>query len=75
MSAVISMAHAVPNLCVIIRIFMKYQINWNAICGAIQDLPWRNISSSDEMFVHDKVCTTSLCIFVHNKDKSCFDDQ
>ena len=43
LSAVISMAQAVPNLCVSRRVFLKHQVNWNAVCGAIQDLLWRNI--------------------------------
>ena len=43
LSAVISMAQAVPNLCVSGKVFLKYQVNWDTIGGAIQDLPWRNI--------------------------------
>ena len=23
------------------------QVNWNTVCGAMQDLPWRNIWSAD----------------------------
>ena len=42
LSAVISMAQAVPNLCVSRKAFLKHQVNWNTVCGAIQDLPWRN---------------------------------
>ena len=41
LSAVISMAQAVPNLCVNRKVFLKHQINWNTVCGAIQNLPWR----------------------------------
>ena len=40
LSAVISMAQAVPNLCVSRKVFLKHQINWNTVCGAIQDLPF-----------------------------------
>ena len=47
LSAVISMAQAVPNMCVNIKVFLKHQINWNTVCGAIQDLPWHNIWSAD----------------------------
>ena len=47
LSAVISMAQAVPNLCVSRKVFLKHQVNWNTVCGAIQDLPWRNIWLSD----------------------------
>ena len=37
LSEVISMDQAVPNLCV------SSEVYWNAVCGAIQELPWRNI--------------------------------
>ena len=43
LSAFISMAQAVPNLCVSRKIFLKHQVNWYTVCGAIQELPWRNI--------------------------------
>ena len=43
LSAVISKAQAVPNLCVSRKVFLKQQVNWNTVCGAIRDLPWRNI--------------------------------
>ena len=39
LSAVISMAEAVPNLCVSRKGFLKHQVNFNTVCGAIQDLP------------------------------------
>ena len=42
-SAVISMAQAVPNSCVSRKVILKHQVNWNTVCGAIQELPWRNI--------------------------------
>ena len=35
LSAVISMAQAVPNLCVSRKVFLKHQVNWNTDCGAI----------------------------------------
>ena len=38
LSAVISMAQAVPNLCVSRKVFLIYQVNWNTVCGAMQDL-------------------------------------
>ena len=47
LSAVISTAQAVPNLCVSRKVFLKQQINWNTVCGAMRNLPWRNIWSSD----------------------------
>ena len=49
--AVISMAQAVPNFCVGRKGFVKHQVNWNTVCGAIQDLPWRNIWSADNPVV------------------------
>ena len=83
LSPVISMAQAVQKLCVSWKVFIKYQINFNTVCGAMQDLPWRNIWSADnpvevmnehllllvERFVPTKV------ISVRNKDKPWFDDQ
>ena len=38
--SVISMAQAVPNLCVSRKVFLKHQVNWNTVCGAIRELPW-----------------------------------
>ena len=38
LSAVISMAQAVPNLCVRRKVFLRHQVNWNTVCGAMQDL-------------------------------------
>ena len=77
------MAQAVPNLCVSRKVFIKHQVNWNTVCGAIQDLPWRNIWLADNpvevwnehlsllvgCYVPTKV------IHVHNKDTPWFDDQ
>ena len=25
------------------KVFLKRQVNWNTVCGAIRDLPWLNI--------------------------------
>ena len=47
LSAVISMAQAVPNLCVSRKVFLKHQVNWNTVCGTIRELPWRYIWLSD----------------------------
>ena len=47
LSAVISIAHSVPNLCVSRKVFLKHQINWNTVCGAIRELPCHNICLSD----------------------------
>ena len=83
LSAVISMARAVPNLCVSRKVFLKHQVNWNTVRGAMRELPWRNIGSADNPvevlnehllllvghFVPTKV------IHVRNKDKPWFHDQ
>ena len=47
LSAVISTAQAVPHLKASRKVFLKHQVNWNAVRGAMQDLPWRNIWSAD----------------------------
>ena len=36
--AVILMAQAVPNLCVSRKVFLKHQVNWNTVCGAVVTL-------------------------------------
>ena len=46
LSAVISMAQAVPILCVSRKVFLKHQVNFNTVCGAMQDIPRRNIWSA-----------------------------
>ena len=38
LSAVISMAQAVPHLCVSMKVFLKHQVNWNTVCCAIREL-------------------------------------
>ena len=70
-------------MCVSIKVFLKHQVNWNKICGAMQGLPWRNILSADNpvevlnehllLLVGGFVPTKVLR--VHNKDKPWFDDQ
>ena len=47
LSAVISVVQAVPNLCVSRKVFLKHRVNWNTVCGAVHDLPWRNIWSTN----------------------------
>ena len=32
LSAVISMAQAVPNMCVSRKVLLKHQVNWNTVC-------------------------------------------
>ena len=41
------MVQAVSNMCVSRKVFLKHQINWNTVCGAVRDLPWRNIWLAD----------------------------
>ena len=45
--AVISMVQAVQTLHVSRKVFLKHQVNWNTVYGAIQDLPSQNIWSAD----------------------------
>ena len=39
LSAVISTAKAVPNFCVRRKVFLKHQVNWNTVCGAMRICP------------------------------------
>ena len=81
LSAVISMSQAVPNLCVSRKVLLKHQINWNKVCGAMQDLSWRNISYADNPV---EVLNEHLLLLVGrfptkimsvpNKDEPWFDD-
>ena len=83
LSAVISMAQAVSNLCVSRKVFLKHQVNYNTVCGAIRELPWCTIWLSDNpvevlnehlsLLVGRYVPTKVNC--VRNKDKPWFDDQ
>ena len=65
------------------KIFLKHQVNWNTVCGAIQELPWRNIWLSDNpVEVLNELCPPMIgryvptkVIRVHNKDKPWFDDK
>ena len=81
--AVSSMAKAVPNLCVSRKVFLKHQVNWNTVCGAIQDLHWHNIWLVDNpvgvlnkhLSMLDGSYVPTKVIRVCNKDKPWFDDQ
>ena len=77
------MAHTVPSLCVILKVFLKHQVNWNTVCGEIRDLPWRHIWLADN---HVEVLNEHLSQLVgryvptkviraRNKDKPWLDDQ
>ena len=82
LSAVISMAQAVPNFCVSRKVCLKHQVNWNPVCGGIRELPWHNIWLSDNrvevlnehlsLMVGRYVLTK--VISVRNNDKPWFDD-
>ena len=83
LSAVISMAQALPNLCVSRKVFLKHQVNWNTVCGAIWELLWQNIWLSDN---HIEVLNEHLSLLVgryvptkviraRKKDEPWFDDQ
>ena len=82
LSAVISTAQAVPNLCVSRKVFLTHQVNWNTVCGAMRDLPWRNIWSSDNpvevlnkhLFLLVGRYVPTKIIRVRNKDEPWFDD-
>ena len=62
---------------------MKYQVNWNTVGDALQDLPWRSIWSDDNpvevlnehlsLLVGRYVPTKAIS--VRNKDKLWFDEQ
>ena len=79
---VISMRKAVPKLCVSMKVFLKHQVNWKTVRGAVRDLPWRNIwfagnavdifSEQFPLLVGRFVATK--IIRVRNKDKPEFND-
>ena len=83
MSAVNSIAQAIPNLCVNRKFLLKCQVNWNTVRGAMQDLPWRNIWSADNpveflnehLFLLVGRYVPTMVIHVRNKDKPWVDDQ
>ena len=43
LSAAISMAQAIPDLCVSRKVLLKHRVNWSAVCDAIGVLPWQSI--------------------------------
>ena len=74
-SEVISMAQAVPNLCVRRKVFLKHQVNYNTVWGATRDLPRRNIWHADNptrVFLSDN---PTKVIRVLNNDRPWLDDQ
>ena len=64
-------------------VFLKHQVNWNTVCGAIWELPWRNIWLSDNLVevLNERLSllvgryVPTKVIRVRNKDKSWSDDQ
>ena len=62
---------------------MIQQVNWNSICGAIQEMPWRNIWYADNPVevLNERMSllvgryVPTKVISVRNKDKPWFDDQ
>ena len=83
LSAVISMTPAVPNLCVSRKVFLKHQVSRITVCGAVQDLLWRNIWSADNpveilnehLFLLVGRYVQTRVIRVHNRDRPWFDDK
>ena len=83
LSAVISMAQAVPNLFASMKVFLNHQVNRNTVCGAMQDLPCRNIWSDGNpaellnehfLLLVGRFVPTKI-ISVRNKEKPWSDDQ
>ena len=79
LSAVISMAQAVKNLCLSRKVFLKHQVNWNTVRGAIRELGWCNwvgvtfgfltILQSEHLSLLDGRYVPTKVIRVRNKDK------
>ena len=82
LSIAISIAQAIPNLCVSRRVLLKHRVNWTAVCDAVGVLPWRSIWSADNPLERLNVHLSLLVerfvptkeIRVHNKDKPWFND-
>ena len=65
------------------KVSLKHQVNWNTVCGAIRELPCRDIWLSDNpvqvlnehlSLLVGRYVPTKF-IRVRNKDKPWFDDQ
>ena len=76
------MTQAVTNLYVSRKVFLKHQVNWSTVCGAMRYLPWRHIWLADisvevlnehPSLLVERYVTTKV-IRVRNKDKPWFDE-
>ena len=66
-------------MCVSWKVFLKHEVNLNTVCGAMPDLPWRNIWSADNpvevlnehllllvgRFVPNKIICVSLGLMIN----------
>ena len=57
------MAQVVPTLCVSRKGFLTHQVNWNTVCGEMQDLPWSSIWFPDKLV---EVLNEHLLLLVGN---------
>ena len=64
-------------MCVSRKVFLKHQVNWNTVCGAMPVLPWHKIWSDDNLVevLHEHLLLLVGCLIstyvisVRNKDK------
>ena len=77
------MAQVILSLCVIRKVFLKYHVNWDTVCGAIQDLPGCNnwladypvqVLNEHLSLLVGRYVPTKVIRF-RNKDKPWFVDQ
>ena len=54
------------------KVFLKHQVNWNTVCGAIRDLNRRHIWLADNPV---EVLNEHLSLLVGRYDTPWFDDQ
>ena len=81
------MAKAVPNFCVSRKVLLKHQVNWNTICGPIQEyricpgITFRLLTDNPVEVLNEQLPLLVGCyvptkvIRVRNKEKPWFDDQ
>ena len=81
-SIAISMAQAIPNLCVSRSVLLNHRVNWTAVCDAIGVLPCRSIWSADNpverlnvhLYLLVERFVPTMVIRVRNKDTPWFND-